>query len=119
MPVIPSSPAGASSLYSVKSAEPPAATVKKPINGNTNRSSWTSGLWVWSGTKQTKSRTRRGSVGSVVSQAGTLGNVPESEPRDDPSTPEGEGDEEPWRRGDGGSSPSFRAIFLATVSDHA
>ena len=27
-----------------------------------------------------------------------------------------EGDEEAWRRGDGGSSPSYRSIFLATVS---
>jgi hypothetical protein len=69
-------------------------------------------LWVWSnGTKPKPARPRKGSVGSVLSNAGTLGDVIEG-------TVEGtslDEEEESWRKGDGGSSPAFRAIFLATV----
>ena len=73
-----------------------------------NRSSWTSGLWVWNKPKPR----RKGSFGSIMSQhTGTpvsshavlKGDVEEQ-------------DEDGWRRGDGGSPPAFRAIFLATVS---
>ena len=116
MPIIPSSPAGAASLYSVKSVDPGHSidTATKKPNGV--RSSWTSGLWVWSGsaTKQPKQRPRKGSIGSVLSQAGTLGNVVEDELPGGSRDPDD--DEESWRKGTGGSSPSFRAIFLATVS---
>jgi hypothetical protein len=106
-PAVASSPAG-NSLYSVKSAEPP-TTSKRNQN---SRSSWTSGLWVWSNGSRTKnSRPRKGSIGSVLSTAGTLGDVAEGTGEGDPSVE----DEETWRKGDGGSSPGFRAIFLATV----
>ena len=116
MPIIPSSPAGGASLYSVRSADPGSTIEPTSKKSNGNRSSWTSGLWVWSGSgsKQTKMRPRKGSIGSVLSQAGTLGNVVEDEP---PVGPRDAGDdEEAWRKGDGGSPSSFRAIFLATVS---
>lgn len=111
VPVSSSSPAP--SLYNVKSADTPASTGNRRNNGH--RASWTSGLWIWSGgtgQRQTKTRPRKGSVGSasVISQAGTLGNVVE-----DTSALVDDVDEEAWRKGDGGSSPAFRAIFLATV----
>jgi hypothetical protein len=110
VPAISSSPAAGSSLYSVKSAEPPPIGSSKRNQGN--RSSWTSGLWVWSNASKPKStRPRKGSVGSVLSNAGTLGDVSEAV-SDGPDSAE---DDEAWRKGDGGSSPAFKAIFLATV----
>jgi hypothetical protein len=110
VPAMSSSPAAGSSLYSVKSAEPPPIGTGKRNQGN--RSSWTSGLWVWSNASKPKStRPRKGSVGSVLSNAGTLGDVSEAV-SDGPDTAD---DEEAWRKGDGGSSPAFKAIFLATV----
>jgi hypothetical protein len=110
VPAMSSSPAAGSSLYSVKSAEPPPIITGKRNQGN--RSSWTSGLWVWSNASKPKStRPRKGSVGSVLSNAGTLGDVSEAV-SDGPDTAD---DEEAWRKGDGGSSPAFKAIFLATV----
>jgi len=111
VPDISSSPSAATSLFSVKSAEPPLAGSAKEYQAN--RSSWTSGLWVWSnGSKPKTSRPRKGSVGSIVSNTGTLRNVTEAA-MDENNIPE---DDEAWRNGDGGSSPAFRAIFLATVS---
>jgi hypothetical protein len=91
-------------------------TLKKP---NPDRSSWASGLWVWSGKKP---KLRRGSAGSIRSNMTGNGIFEEG-----PVAAGGIGerfggvystgdDEDSWRRGDGGSSPSFRAIFLATVS---
>ena len=109
-PAMSSSPAAGSSLYSVKSAEPPPVGTSKRNQGN--RSSWTSGLWVWSNASKPKStRPRKGSVGSLLSNAGTLGDVSEAG-MDGPDSAE---DDEAWRKGDGGSSPAFKAIFLATV----
>ncbi|OCF41132.1 hypothetical protein I317_05046 [Kwoniella heveanensis CBS 569] len=82
-----------------------------------NRTTWTSGLWVWGATK--KPRPRQGSIGSIASmkQATTSGigadfHVPL--PR---SGDYGTVDEEVSDRrgqGDGGSSPAYKAIFLAT-----
>lgn len=110
VPVMSSSPAEGTSLYSVKSAEPPPIENSKRNQGN--RSSWTSGLWVWSnGSKPKSTRPRKGSVGSVLSNAGTLGNVSEAVTDEIDSAD----DEEAWRKGDGGSSPAFKAVFLATV----
>lgn len=53
------------------------------------------GIWTWS-----KKPGRKGSVGSLTPSMAS-GMTPE---------------DEEWRKGDGGSVPSFRAIFLATVS---
>ena len=109
VPAMSSSPAAGTSLYSVKSAEPPPVGTSKRNQGN--RSSWTSGLWVWSNASKPKStRPRKGSVGSLLSNAGTLGDVSEAV-TDGPDSADDEG----WRKGDGGSSPAFKAIFLATV----
>lgn len=110
VPAIASSPAAGTSLYSVKSAEPPPIGSSKRNQGN--RSSWTSGLWVWSnGSKPKSTRPRKGSVGSVLSNAGTLGDVCEGTA----DGMEAVDDDEAWRKGDGGSSPAFKAIFLATA----
>ncbi|KAK8854964.1 hypothetical protein IAR55_003704 [Kwoniella newhampshirensis] len=107
-------PPGASSNYarsidSTSSVAIPNVTpsTSKPIN----RQSWASGLWAWNASKKT--RPRKGSIGSIASSV----HVPSS-PIVQQSASESalvdEEDEEGWRRGDGGSSPSFRAIFLAT-----
>jgi hypothetical protein len=110
IPVVSSSPATGSSLYPIKSAEPPSGGSAKRNQGN--RSSWTSGLWVWSnGSKPKSTRPRKGSVGSVLSNVGTLGDVAESGTGETDTADE----EDAWRKGDGGSSPGYRAIFLATV----
>jgi hypothetical protein len=103
------------SLYSTKSAEPPTQAESGKRN-QSNRSSWTAGLWVWSGGAKPKAgRSRKGSIGSVVSQAGTLGDVAESEGVRTMDMVPGD-EEESWRKGDGGSTPAFAAIVLATVS---
>lgn len=112
VPGVPSSPAGGASLYSIRSADPNIGTTAAVRRSTANRSSWTSGLWVWSGAKQ---RQRRGSAGSLLSQAGTLGNVTEDQHREI-TLPDAEEKQEVWRKGDRGSAPSLRAIFLATVS---
>lgn len=67
--------------------------IKKDI-----RSTWTATLWGWGGKKN--GRRRDSSTSHAASQV------------DLPIPTE----EEEWREGDGGSPPSFVAIFLATVS---
>jgi hypothetical protein len=67
--------------------------VKKDI-----RSTWTATLWGWGGGK--KNGKRRDSNTSYAASQVEL-----------PVPPE----EEEWRKGDGGSPPSFVAIFLSTV----
>lgn len=75
---------------------------------NANRSSWTSGLWVWN-----KKARRKGSVGSLASLAsGMPGPSSLAQVRDHSD----EDEDEAWRKGDGDNPPSFKAIFLATVS---
>ena len=72
--------------------------------------SWTSGLWVWN-----RKPKRKGSHTSIKS---TTSATPSNQIKDNWATqiPNLEEETEPWRKGDGGSPPSFRAIFLATVS---
>jgi hypothetical protein len=62
-----------------------------------NKKGW--GIFGWA-----KKPHRKGSVSSLTPSMSGL--VPSLEPVED----------DEWRRGDGGSAPSFRAIFLATVS---
>ncbi|WWC90928.1 uncharacterized protein L201_005866 [Kwoniella dendrophila CBS 6074] len=89
------------------SSTPIGSTSKK-----SNRSTWTSGLWVWSGGRKTApsdTQTKR-------SDSPNLSTKPT------PSLPSkiaepvitDEDEPEAWRTGDGGSSPAFKAIFLAT-----
>nr|XP_031860049.1 uncharacterized protein CI109_004412 [Kwoniella shandongensis]KAA5527121.1 hypothetical protein CI109_004412 [Kwoniella shandongensis] len=77
----------------------------------TNRQSWASGLWVWNASK--KSRPRKGSIGSIASSHHVVAS-PAVQQLPSESAVMDEDDEENWRKGDGGSSPAFRAIFLAT-----
>ena len=85
-----------------------------PKRSNGNRASWTSGLWVWN-KKQPK---RKGSAGSLASfSSAQLGTPGRSGERIGVREQEEDADIDGlWRRGDGGSSPAFKAIFLATVS---
>ena len=88
----------------------------------TGKSTWTSNLLGWNGSKRTSTHGaifkanggRRGSVGSIASQK-TKGST--AEPR---ALPENaildEVDEDAWRKGDGGSTPAIKAIVNATVS---
>ncbi|KAK4689732.1 small G protein signaling modulator 3, partial [Tremellales sp. Uapishka_1] len=97
----PRSPYATRSLHSARSVETGLNTPKTRVD---KRATWASGLWAWSGNK--KPRPRKGSVGSVVShQAPVAAEAPAEIDVDDN-----------WRKGDGGSPPSFRAIFLSTVS---
>lgn len=57
--------------------------------------------------------TKKSSMGSIASANQPVTPSSNAIPR---STPEDEDEDETWRKGDGGSSPSYRAIFLATVS---
>lgn len=88
-----------------------AASINENHDRKSSRQSWTSGLWVWGNKKN--SVTKRSSMGSVASVNQPVPPSPNAIPR---STPEHEDEDEAWRKGDGGSSPSYRAIFLATVS---
>lgn len=86
-------------------SESPGRTVRKR---DAARSSWTSSLWGWGGSgtaKKVSPKDRRGSISSLRAEI-KAGN----------SVLENDEDNEEWRKGDGGSSPAFRAIFLATVS---
>ncbi|RXK40181.1 hypothetical protein M231_02455 [Tremella mesenterica] len=76
-----------------------------------NRTSWTSGLWVWSNGKPR--RPRKGSIGSIASFGLGIGSPAPAGVPEENEAPEEE-DEYAWRKGDGGSSPAFKAIFLAT-----
>lgn len=66
------------------------------------RSTWTATLWGWGGAKK-NGRRRDGSTSHVGTKTQLDLNVPIPP------------DEEEWRKGDGGSPPSFVAVFLATV----
>lgn len=88
-----------------------AASINENNDRRSSRQSWTSGLWIWGNKKS--SVTKRSSMGSIVSANHPVPPSPNAIPR---STPEHEDEDETWRKGDGGSSPSYRAIFLATVS---
>jgi len=61
------------------------------------------GIFGWA-----KKPSRKGSIASLAPSITGSGAVPALDTVDD--------DNHEWRRGDGGSAPSFRAIFLATVS---
>jgi len=74
---------------------------------NANRATWTSSLWVWN-----KKARRKGSVGSLASFASA---VPGSSGLAQVRNNSEEEEDEAWRKGDGESPPSFKAIFLATV----
>ncbi|OCF75968.1 hypothetical protein I204_03265 [Kwoniella mangroviensis CBS 8886] len=102
-PITPTIPSTRSSGSPSGTNTPGGAQAKK-----NNRSTWTSGLWAWSGAKKTISSD------PVKEQ----GNAPI--PTEDISTTIHESaiidedDPDAWRKGDGGSSPAFKAIFLAT-----
>ena len=126
-----------SSVSSVPGAVPPSpvlpssASIAESTVSNSDsvaqkaahRSSWTTGLWVWN---KGKARQRKGSAGSVASvqqqqiptghRDGIGTRVTSGSARVNESAIIDEDEDESWRRGDGGSPPSFRAIFLATVS---
>ncbi|WWC71777.1 uncharacterized protein I206_105736 [Kwoniella pini CBS 10737] len=79
-------------------------------NSQNNRTNWASGLWVWSGGKRsTPPHPSKGANTPALSATSTptVAEVSESAIID-------EDDVEAWRKGDGGSSPAFKAIFLAT-----
>ncbi|ORX38703.1 rab-GTPase-TBC domain-domain-containing protein [Kockovaella imperatae] len=82
------------------------------------KATWTSSLWGWNGTKrQTGSaerKARRGSVSSLASQPVGTSKTLTNEPRIGLEEAMEDGDEEAWRKGDGGSTPSLRAIVNAT-----
>ncbi|OWZ43504.1 hypothetical protein C351_02880 [Cryptococcus neoformans c8] len=86
-----------------------AASINENNDRRSSRQSWTSGLWIWGNKKSPV--TKRSSMGSIVSANHPVPPSPNAIPR---STPEHEDEDETWRKGDGGSSPSYRAIFLAT-----
>jgi hypothetical protein len=67
-----------------------------PVNAepkDKDKKGW--GIWGWG-----KKAGRKGSVSSLAPSVAASVAVEDDE----------------WRRGDGGSAPSYRAIFLATVS---
>lgn len=88
-----------------------AASINENNDRKSSRQSWASGLWVWGNKKS--SVTKKSSMGSIASANRPVTPSSNAIPR---STPEDEDEDETWRKGDGGSSPSYRAIFLATVS---
>lgn len=100
-------------ILPASSTEPPVDVNASPAAAkrtNANRASWTSGLWVWN-KKQPKRKGSSGSLASFVStQAGAQSGVARIV-REEEEDVDAE-----WRKGDGGSSPAFKAIFLATVS---
>ncbi|ORY35339.1 rab-GTPase-TBC domain-domain-containing protein [Naematelia encephala] len=112
-------PFASSPHESTSSSVPVSQTASIPQTAKRNgRSSWTSGLWVWNTAKQP--RPRKGSNGSTaslpppitVNAFGGTGTPVRGVPEE--AVVDWEEDDEAWRKGDGGSSPSFRAIFLAT-----
>jgi hypothetical protein len=109
----PSSPHYAASLHSGRSVDVGHTTPATPVAVSKNRASWTAGLWGWSGAK--KQRPRKGSIGSIASQKVQTTSIQHAL---EEAAMTQEEDEQSWRKGDGGSPPSFRAIFLATVSHH-
>ncbi|KIR36411.1 hypothetical protein I352_01360 [Cryptococcus deuterogattii MMRL2647] len=86
-----------------------AASINENNDRKSSRQSWASGLWVWGNKKS--SVTKKSSMGSIASANRPVTPSSNAIPR---STPEDEDEDETWRKGDGGSSPSYRAIFLAT-----
>ncbi|WVW85860.1 hypothetical protein I302_107898 [Kwoniella bestiolae CBS 10118] len=103
-PVDPPDPATRSSNSISGTTTPVGPPVKK-----NNRSTWTSGLWVWSGSKKS------GPGNQTTLQPPAKTTIPASNPTiDAESAILDEEDPEAWRKGDGGSSPAFKAIFLAT-----
>ncbi|KIR80605.1 hypothetical protein I306_02059 [Cryptococcus gattii EJB2] len=86
-----------------------AASINENNDRKSSRQSWASGLWVWGNKKS--SVTKKSSMGSIASANQPVTPNSNAIPR---STPEDEDEDETWRKGDGGSSPSYRAIFLAT-----
>ncbi|WVQ99801.1 hypothetical protein IAU59_006943 [Kwoniella sp. CBS 9459] len=113
-PLEPSIPINTSSSSTGTSGTSTPVGVKKP-----NRTTWTSGLWVWGATK--KPRPRKESIGSIASinqnrAQATAISASSPYPRSgDQAQAHSNGDaDDTWREGDGGSSPAFKAIFLAT-----
>ncbi|XAO21799.1 hypothetical protein I312_100555 [Cryptococcus bacillisporus CA1280] len=86
-----------------------AASINENNDRKSSRQSWASGLWVWGNKKS--SVTKKSSMGSIASANQSVTPSSNAILR---STPEDEDEDETWRKGDGGSSPSYRAIFLAT-----
>ncbi|WVQ84107.1 hypothetical protein IAT38_006252 [Cryptococcus sp. DSM 104549] len=133
----PSTPRDPSQASQTQALEPPSAAAPS----RASRQSWASGLWVWNAKKPPRVRKNSsGSVASVSASASASASASQSQSQlqsaagSTPGLPANGGgwgglggvggvqsavvgdeeDEEAWRRGDGGSSPGFRAVFLAT-----
>ncbi|WWC63060.1 uncharacterized protein I303_105659 [Kwoniella dejecticola CBS 10117] len=89
-------------------SDPPSGidTPTSLTKAKSNRSTWTSGLWVWSGAKKSSLPKTPGRTSSA-DQPGPSASALAYSNTDD-------SDSESWRKGDGGSSPAFKAIFQAT-----
>ncbi|WWC93558.1 hypothetical protein V866_000393 [Kwoniella sp. B9012] len=103
-PITPSIPPTRSSDSTSGTDTSGGAQAKKNI-----RSTWTSGLWVWSGAKKPVSSDQQ-----VKGQGNPSIPTEETSLTTSESAITDEDDPEAWRKGDGGSSPAFKAIFLAT-----
>ncbi|WRT68185.1 uncharacterized protein IL334_005160 [Kwoniella shivajii] len=75
-------------------------------------STWTSGLWVWNTGK--KPGGKNGTIDKHQPTGSALTSDPTSRLITKSTIETDDGESDVWRKGDGGSSPSFKAIFLAT-----